>query len=86
MARLLDLAGKPRFKARAYDRAAQAVERLRGDLGRLVVEERLIELHGIGPSLAAAISELYWTGSSQGLEKLRQQYPSGAADLAAYRS
>ena len=28
------------------------------------------------------ISELYRTGSSQGLEKLRQQYPSGAADLS----
>ena len=82
MARLLDLAAQPRFKVRAYERAAQALERLSSDLGRLVVEERLTELHGIGPRLAAVISELYRTGASSGLEKLRQQYPSGAADLS----
>jgi len=82
MARLLELAGQPRFKVRAYDRAAQVLEGLSSDLGRLVAEERLTELHGIGPRLAAVISELYRTGSSQGLEKLRLQYPSGAADLS----
>ena len=82
MARLLDLAAQPRFKVRAYERAAQALERLSSDLGRLVAEERLTELHGIGPRLAAVIAELYRTGSSQGLEKLREQYPSGASDLS----
>jgi DNA polymerase (family 10) len=82
MARLLDLAAQPRFKVRAYERAAQALERLAGDLGHLVVKERLTELQGIGPRLAAVISELYRTGSSQGLENLRQQYPSGAAELS----
>src|SRR4029450_13393292 len=69
MARLLDLAAHPRFKVRAYERAAQALERLSSDLGRLVVEERLTELHGIGPRLAAVISELYRTGGASGLEE-----------------
>jgi len=82
MARLLDLTAQPRFKVLAYDRAAKAIERLSGDLGHLVAEGRLTELRGIGPRLAAVISELYRTGSSQGLEKLRQQYPSGASDLS----
>src|SRR5438552_11487751 len=82
MARLLDLAGDTPFKVRAYDRAAQALERLGADLGHLVKEERLTELHGIGRRLAAVISELYLTGSSKALEKLRRQYPPGAAELS----
>ena len=82
MARLLDLAGDTPFKVRAYDRAAQALERLGADLGHLVKEERLTELHGIGPRLAAVISELYLTGSSRALEELRRQYPPGAAELS----
>jgi DNA polymerase (family 10) len=81
-ARLLELAGGPRFKARAYERAARALERLGTDLGRLVSEGRLIELHGIGPRLAAVISELYLTGSSTALEKLRGQYPPGTSELS----
>jgi len=82
MARLLDLAGEAPFKVRAYDRAAQALERLGDDVGRLVEEDRLTKLHGIGPRLAALISELYLTGSSQALEKLRRQYPPGASELS----
>jgi DNA polymerase (family X) len=81
-ARLLELAGGPMFKARAYDRAARALERLGTDLGRLVSEGRLVELHGIGPRLAAVISEFYLTGSSKALEKLRSQYPPGASELS----
>ena len=55
MARLLDLAGETQFKVRAYHRAAQALERLGANLGRLVKEERLTELHGIGPRLASCM-------------------------------
>ena len=82
MARLLDLTGEAQFKVRAYDRAAHALERLSANLGRLVEEERLTELHGIGPRLAAVVSELYLTGSSKALEKLRREYPRGAAELS----
>ncbi len=82
MARLLDLTGETQFKVRAYDRAAYALERLSANLGRLVEEERLTELHGIGPRLAAVVSELYLTGSSKALEKLRREYPRGAAELS----
>src|SRR5438034_2129945 len=82
MARLLDLTGETQFKVRAYDRAAHALERLSANLGRLVEEERLTELHGIGPRLAAVVSELYLTGSSKALEKLRREYPRGAAELS----
>ncbi len=82
MARLLDLTGETQFKVRAYDRAGHALERLSANLGRLVKEERLTELHGIGPRLAAVVSELYLTGSSKALEKLRREYPRGAAELS----
>jgi DNA polymerase (family X) len=82
MARLLDLAAEPRFKVRAYDRAAQVLERLGTDVGRLIEKDRLTELPGIGPRLAAVISELYRTGSTKALEKLREHHPKGASDLS----
>jgi DNA polymerase (family X) len=82
MSRLLDLAAEPRFKVRAYDRAAQVLERLGTDVGRLIEKDRLTELPGIGPRLAAVISELYRTGSAKALEKLREHHPKGASDLS----
>jgi len=49
MATLLEVAGQEPFRARAYARGAEALERLDADLGRLVEERRLTEVSGIGP-------------------------------------
>src|SRR6266508_1501581 len=73
MARLLDLAGEPVFKVRAYERGAQAIEHSTADLANLVHEGRLTELTGIGPRLA---------GGSGALDKLRQQLPPGTSELS----
>ncbi len=82
MARLLDLAGEPVFKVRAYERGAQALEHSGADLASLVHEGRLTDLAGIGPHLAGVISELHLTGTSQALDKLRQQLPPGTSELS----
>jgi len=79
---LLELKGENKFRARAYETGARAVDELREDLGALVDEKRLTSVAGIGPALAATIAEIWSTGRSQQLEKLRAEMPKGALELA----
>ncbi|HEY1371801.1 MAG TPA: PHP domain-containing protein [Candidatus Binatia bacterium] len=79
--RFLDVKGENRFKARAYERAARALETLDADLDLLVLNRRLTEIPGIGSALAAVIDELYRTGKSSLLEELREQLPPGAVEM-----
>ena len=80
IAALLIFAGAPKFKVTAYARAADVVEAV-GELGPLVEQDRLSDLEGIGPALSTQIRELWQTGSSQLLERLRSEQPAGAAEL-----
>ncbi len=82
MAGLLDASGQETFKARAYARGAEVLERLDADLGELVERSRLTTLPGIGPALAAMITDLYRTGRSQALEEQRQRVPAAAVELS----
>lgn len=81
MGRLLEARGESPFRVRAYERGARAVEGV-ADLGRLVDEDRLREVPGIGPVLASAIAELHKTGRSERLERLRAQLPPGMLELS----
>ncbi|HEX4462560.1 MAG TPA: DNA polymerase/3'-5' exonuclease PolX [Polyangia bacterium] len=78
----IELKGDNRFRARAYETGARAVEELREELPELVAQQRLTETRGIGPALAAVIAEIVTTGSSQQLEKLRAESPPGVLELA----
>ena len=80
MGRLLEARGESSFRVRAYERGARAVEGV-ADLGRLVDEDRLREVPGIGPVLASAIAELHRTGRSERLERLRAELPPGILKL-----
>ncbi|HZU99460.1 MAG TPA: helix-hairpin-helix domain-containing protein, partial [Planctomycetota bacterium] len=80
---LLRLKGGNRFRARAYERGARALEELEQDLGTLVGEARLEEIEGIGPALARVVTELHETGSCRLLEELRAEMPRGVLELAA---
>src|SRR5207249_2352010 len=82
MAGLLDASGQETFKARAYARGAEVLERLCADLGELVERSRLTTLPGIGPALAAMITDLSRTGRSQALEEQRQRVPAAAVELS----
>lgn len=81
MAGLLALAGESPFRARAYERAATALEHLDVDLAALVEAGRLTELPGIGRGIAAMIVELQRTGRSKALDSLRERMPPGALSL-----
>jgi DNA polymerase (family 10) len=82
LARLIALSGEAPFKARAFERGAQLVSAMGDELGRLISEQELESIDGIGPSLIKQIAELWQTGSSGLLLRLRQEYPLGAGELA----
>ncbi|HEV7733840.1 MAG TPA: PHP domain-containing protein [Candidatus Binatia bacterium] len=82
MARLLALEKGNQFRARAYDRAADAIEQVAGDLPALAAAGRLRAIPGIGDSIAANIDELLGSGRLASLEGLRSRYPPGTAELS----
>ncbi len=79
---LLELKGGEYFKARAYKQGARAVAELTEDLGKLVKENRLTFVKGIGYALAKQIQELYTTGQSTLLNQLRAELPPGIIELS----
>jgi DNA polymerase (family 10) len=82
---LLALQSASRFKSRAYERAADIVESV-PDLRSLVAAKRLTSLPGIGTSIERVVEELVRKGRSTLLERLREQFPPGTAELAPFLS
>jgi DNA polymerase (family 10) len=80
--RLLAVKGENPFKAQAYERAADTLERLDQDIGILVESRRLTAISGVGTALAAVIEEIYRTGHSATLERLRAEMPPGVLELS----
>ena len=74
---LLELKGGQYFKARAYKAGARAVAELTEDVGKLIKQNRLTFVKGIGFALAKQIQQLYETGESSMLNELRGQLPAG---------
>ncbi|MEO8435151.1 MAG: DNA polymerase/3'-5' exonuclease PolX [Pyrinomonadaceae bacterium] len=74
--------GNDYFKARAYKAGARSIAELTDDIGELVRQRRLTEIKGVGNALAAQIAELYNTGRSSFLDKLKQELPSGILELS----
>jgi DNA polymerase (family 10) len=79
---LLELKGGEYFKARAYKRGARAIAELNEDLGKLIKENRLIFVKGIGSALAKQIQDLFATGQSEFLNELRAEMPPGIVELS----
>jgi len=82
IAALLELHGGNKFKVRAFSRGARALEATREPIEKLIDEERLTDLPGIGIALAKQIQELHGTGTSELLVTLRQGLPSGVLELS----
>lgn len=80
---LLELkGGVSRFKARAYQTGARAIVAVAGDIGKLIQDDRLTSIPGIGKALASQIKQLHLTGSSSVLEGLRKEFPPGIVELS----
>lgn len=82
---LLELKGGQYFKARAYKTGARAVAELAEDIGKLIKQNRLTFVKGIGLTLAKQIEQLYSTGESSMLNELRGQLPTGVVELSRIR-
>lgn len=81
IADLLEVEDREAQKAGAYRRAAQSVRRHAQDVTELADAGRLRELHGVGPALAAKITEILATGSCAYLERLRSGLPPRILEL-----
>ncbi len=74
---LLELKGENPFKTRAYLNGARIIEGLNEPLKKLVEEERLSELKGIGDALQQKITELVTTGKLKYYDDLKASVPAG---------
>ena len=74
---LLELKGENPFKTRAYSNGARALENLHEPLEKLIAENRLGEVKGIGEALQKKITELVTTGRLGYYEELKASLPSG---------
>ncbi len=78
---LLELKGEVVFKTRAYANAARALEGLSEPLDKVIAENRLGEIKGIGEALQKKITELATTGKLAYYEELKASIPPGFREM-----
>ncbi len=79
---LLELEGENTFKSRAYYNAARTVELLgEEELERLVREDQLKDVRGIGSAINEKVKELVQTGSLNYYEELKAKVPEGLFEV-----
>lgn len=83
MGTILELQGANMFKSRAFHNASRTVEGISDDLTALVTSGDILEVPGIGKSIAAIITDLVARGKSKEYEDLRKSVPAGIFDMLA---
>jgi len=78
---LLELKGENPFKTRAYENAARALEGSTEPLEKLIAEDRLDEVEGIGEGIRKKITELVTTGKLAYYDELKASVPSGLVEI-----
>ncbi len=78
---LLELKGENPFKTRAYFNGARTIEILSESLEKLVAENRLGEIAGIGEALQKKITELVTTGRLAYYDDLKASVPPGLLEM-----
>jgi DNA polymerase (family X) len=81
ISRYLELSDPKPFRARAFERAARAIETFDGDLAKLVAAGEITSIEGVGKGTGDVIDEIVRTGTSGYLEDFRKQYPPGIFEL-----
>ncbi|GIW90879.1 MAG: DNA polymerase/3'-5' exonuclease PolX [Pirellulaceae bacterium] len=83
MADLLELQGANPFRVRSYRNSARVIRDLPEPVADIVAQDpkRLLEIDGIGESVAAKCQTLVQTGKLPQLEELRAQVPEGLLAL-----
>lgn len=78
---LLELKGENPFKTRAYANAARTLEGLTEPLDRIISENRLGEIKGIGEALQEKITQLVTTGKLPYYDELKASVPAGLVEM-----
>src|SRR5262245_52515746 len=79
---LLELKGENPFKVRAYQSGARALEAIEeAELARLIQEDKLQSVKGIGEALSQKIAELHTTGRLEFFEKLKASVEPGLVEM-----
>ena len=78
---LLELKGENPFKTRAYQNGARTIESLTEPLSKVVEENRLGDIKGIGEALQQKITELVTTGRLKYYEELKASIPPGLVEM-----
>jgi DNA polymerase (family X) len=81
IATLLELKGENPFKSRAYQMAARAIGGLDEPLDKLIAENRLAAVRGIGDAINKKIIELVTTGKLAYYEDLKASIPPGLREM-----
>lgn len=81
MGTLLEIKGEIVFKTRAYYRAAETIAGLPEDIETVRKEDRLMEIPGIGKTLAEKIAQYLDTGRMKAYEELTREVPEGLLDV-----
>ncbi len=81
LADLLEINGANRYRVAAYYNASRNIMGLTEDIKKLVRDNRLKELPGIGEGIAAAIREIVSMGSCALLEEIKAELPDGLLEM-----
>ena len=81
IAEMLEVKGENFFKIRAYEKAAQNIESLSGDIEAFAKDDRLKDIPGIGKDLEEKIKEIVSTGKLKYLEELKKDIPEGLIEM-----
>ncbi|MFC1892969.1 helix-hairpin-helix domain-containing protein [Chloroflexota bacterium] len=81
IADLLELKKENPFKIRAYQKAVRSIEHLLVEVERLVAEDRLRGVPGVGEAINRKITELVTTGKLEYYEKLKAEFPEDISTL-----
>ena len=75
IAELLKLKKDNIFKIRAYQKAARSIEEMSEEVEKLVAEDKLKEIPGVGEAITKKITELVTTGRLGYYERLKAEFP-----------
>ena len=81
IADMLEISGELVYKAVAYRRVADAVERWPDDVASLFAGGSPPKIPGAGPALGMKLAELATTGQLAYYDRMRAQVPSGLLEI-----
>ena len=81
MVDFLAIKGENPFRIRAYEKTADLIEHLSGDLEQMYRQGKLNQIPGIGKGMLEKIETILTTGTLPAYQKLRSSFPPGLIEI-----